>query len=114
MIRNFDELLEEMTGLRASGWTYDRIGKAFGIHRATAWKIINQKKDPVDPDLRKTLKLGTKTEVNFINPLRNADRAIRIDAFKIDICECGQAFVSNHPRRKKCFICSPYRGKGFL
>lgn len=27
-------------------------------------------------------------------------------------CECGQWFVSNSPRRKRCFICSPFRGKG--
>jgi hypothetical protein len=25
--------------------------------------------------------------------------------------ECNQPFVSNHPRRRKCFLCSPYRGK---
>ncbi len=26
-------------------------------------------------------------------------------------CKCGQWFISNHPRRVRCFICSPYRGK---
>ena len=26
-------------------------------------------------------------------------------------CECGMPFISNHPRRRRCFICSPYRGK---
>lgn len=26
-------------------------------------------------------------------------------------CDCGQWFISNHPRRSKCFICSPYKGK---
>lgn len=24
-------------------------------------------------------------------------------------CECGRWFIPNHPRRKSCFICSPYR-----
>ena len=24
-------------------------------------------------------------------------------------CECGRWYISNHPRRKKCFVCSPYR-----
>jgi len=28
-----------------------------------------------------------------------------------EVCACGQPFISNHPRRKKCFMCSPYRGK---
>ena len=26
-------------------------------------------------------------------------------------CHCGQWYISNHPRRHKCFICSPYKGK---
>ena len=26
-------------------------------------------------------------------------------------CECGMPFISNHPRRRRCFICSPHRGK---
>ena len=24
-------------------------------------------------------------------------------------CECGRWYISNHPRRKRCFLCSPYR-----
>jgi hypothetical protein len=26
--------------------------------------------------------------------------------------ECQRFYISNHPRRKKCFICSPYRKQG--
>jgi hypothetical protein len=26
-------------------------------------------------------------------------------------CACCRWFISNHPRRKRCFICSPYKGK---
>ncbi len=26
-------------------------------------------------------------------------------------CECGAWYISNHPRRHKCFVCSPYRRK---
>ena len=29
-----------------------------------------------------------------------------------DICIlCGRYFISNHPRRKRCFVCSPYGGR---
>ncbi len=27
-------------------------------------------------------------------------------------CECGAWYISNHPRRRKCFVCSPYRKNG--
>ncbi len=26
-------------------------------------------------------------------------------------CECGQWFIANHPRRRRCFVCSPYKGR---
>ena len=26
-------------------------------------------------------------------------------------CSCGQWFVSNAPARRRCFLCSPWRGK---
>jgi hypothetical protein len=26
-------------------------------------------------------------------------------------CHCGQWFVPNHPLRRQCFICGPFRGK---
>jgi hypothetical protein len=29
------------------------------------------------------------------------------------LCPCGQTYISNHPRRKHCFACRPFRkGKG--
>jgi hypothetical protein len=24
-------------------------------------------------------------------------------------CQCGEFFISNHPRRRKCYVCSPRR-----
>ena len=27
------------------------------------------------------------------------------------LCECGRLFISNHPARRRCFICKAYRGK---
>lgn len=32
-------------------------------------------------------------------------------AYSAQECACGQWYISNHPCRKKCFICSPYKGK---
>lgn len=26
-------------------------------------------------------------------------------------CQCGAPFASNHPLRRRCFSCSPYRGR---
>ncbi len=28
---------------------------------------------------------------------------------RAELCKCGEWFISNHPRRKKCFVCSPFR-----
>lgn len=32
-------------------------------------------------------------------------------AIQADQCACGQWFISNHPARKRCFICSPFKRK---
>lgn len=29
--------------------------------------------------------------------------------YSYSVCACGQPYISNHPARKRCFICSPYR-----
>lgn len=32
-------------------------------------------------------------------------------ALRLQACSCGVWYVSNHPRRRRCFSCSPYGGK---
>jgi hypothetical protein len=60
---------------------------------------------PTDPIKRKVLGLSEHKNVTVIfGEVPDGTQVIQAQ-----LCECGQFFISNHPRRSKCFICSPYK-----
>ena len=63
--------------------------------------------EPRDLEIRSILGLDRDSPVVFVDG-RTRPRAQAVGAQR---CGCGQWFVSNHPRRRKCFRCSPFRGK---
>jgi hypothetical protein len=108
--------------------------------RAVLWRIINGGYYPKNNDLRERLELTPlkiveacphcgevhisrcphvdKSEIPMIH---NNSVVVIIGGGSVppgsqvisaQVCECGQWFISNHPRRQKCFICSPFKRKG--
>lgn len=63
--------------------------------------------EPKKPSIRQVLGLPIAKEIiPFAGEIPNGTQvhqAIR--------CACGQYYIPNHPRRKSCFTCSPFRGK---
>jgi hypothetical protein len=57
---------------------------------------------------RAQLGLPPISDVIYLYGYMPTGEAISIGAI---LCGCGQLFISNHPARKRCFICSPWRGK---
>lgn len=57
---------------------------------------------------RAQLGLPPSGDVIYLYGYMPTGEALSIGAI---LCECGQLFISNHPCRKRCFICSPWRGK---
>ena len=55
---------------------------------------------------RQQLGLPPVSDVIYLYGYIPTGEAISVGAV---LCECGQLFISNHPARKRCFICSPYR-----
>lgn len=56
--------------------------------------------------VRRALKIAPIASVVVIGDGEVPEGAQVISAL---LCDCGQWFISNHPRRKRCFICSPYK-----
>lgn len=78
-------------------------GEAFGVNKAMA-RLLANGYNP-GKKIRQILNLPDVAEVVVVfGVVPNGTQAI-----KADQCPCGQWFISNHPRRKKCFKCSPYR-----
>lgn len=55
---------------------------------------------------RDQLGLPPISDVIYLYGYMPTGEAISVGAI---LCECGQLFISNHPARRKCFICSPYK-----
>lgn len=63
--------------------------------------------EPKDPKIRAALGLESESEVTFVDG-RPRPKSKALDVAQ---CACGNYYISNHPRRGRCFECSPYRGK---
>jgi len=92
----------------SGGWR--AVGTVFGISGGMAYRVAVQGYEPRDGEIRKRLGMSVISEVEFVSEKSQATSR-KLQAVGVDICTvCGEGFVSNHPRRRKCFRCSPYRG----
>jgi hypothetical protein len=89
--------------------SWRKVGAKFGITGAMAFRIVRRDYEPKTNEIRGVLGLPPSSKVIPVNgrEIPNGTQAL-VAEYCID---CGQPFISNHPRRRKCFICSPYRGK---
>lgn len=111
-MKEINELLDELDEMRRQGMSYEQIGQCYDVNRTTIWKIINTRKPPNFPRIRHQLGLPLAKEVHFITALQtNEIDHANIQAYAVATCHCGRLFVPNHPKRKQCFICSPYQGR---
>lgn len=83
---------------RLGNW--DAVSMLYELHTGTVWNIAHGH-DPADPEVRH--KLG-------LPPIIGSDTGYRPPQ-TCEVDGCYNVFVSNHPKRRKCFECSPYRGK---
>ena len=88
--------------------SWEKIGAHYGLTGAHIWKIANDDYEPIRADIRFALGLPAMTTIIVMN---GNDIPSGSQVLHASFCECGQSYISNHPRRKRCFKCSPYRGK---
>jgi hypothetical protein len=93
--------------LRLKNW--QKVADEFGLSKGTIYKVaMYQDYEPKRIDILD--KLGLKPSTARVRSINGTipDGSQALGAL---VCSCGQPFISNHPRRRKCFICSKYRGK---
>lgn len=85
--------------------SWRKAGAQFGISGALAYRIVKRNYEPKTPAIRLALGLPVSAQVIAVfSPI--PDDTLALSAKR---CQCGRWFIPNHPRRKLCFICSPYR-----
>lgn len=95
-------LLKEYNELKS----WELVARHYGLTKAEVWKVATKKHEPKRVKIRNALGLPPGQFIVVING-EVPPGAQSIGAMP---CLCGQHFIPNHPRRRACFICSPYRG----
>lgn len=85
--------------------SWRKTGQKYGVNAAMARMIANG----YHPGKRIRLRLGLPPETTIV--VISGEVPPGSQSIAARRCQCGHWFIANHPRRKKCFICSPYRGK---
>lgn len=105
----FQQVREDIRALYRAKNSFRRIAKEdFGnqISHATIQRIYNGH-EPKHAGSRLVLGLP---QTSLVNPI-SGEIPAGTQVLNAVQCSCGQWFVTNHPRRSKCFLCSPYKGK---
>jgi hypothetical protein len=90
------------------GESWRKIAVKYGLHPNMA-RLIANGYEPGNK-IRKKLNLSLIAEVETLDE-NFPDGSQVLGALQ---CGCGQWFVSNHPKRKKCFFCTPFRPRKIL
>ena len=78
-----------------------------GINHATI-SAIARGRDPKNLHIRQILGLPLPTAYITVVIGHVPEGSMSLGAWR---CDCGQWFIPNHPARRRCFICRPYKGK---
>lgn len=105
----WDEALRDVRSLYDQKRSLRRIAKEDyrgEITHATVQRIL-EGAEPKDPKIRAAIGLPAYQQVVAVTGEAIPTGAQVISASYCKVC--GRPFISNHPRRRKCFICGPYR-----
>jgi hypothetical protein len=86
--------------------TYDILARRYRVNKFYLWEIIHHDDYNPPPTVYKILGIPVISEVQVISGSIPPGSQSLGASYCID---CGKPFIPNHPRRKKCFVCSAYR-----
>ena len=109
--RTLGDVRREFCSAYAAQHSWRKVGKIYHLQPSMARLIALTSYQP-GRKVAAILGVEPRTNVKLV-VLTGAvpDGAQTISAIQ---CECGQWFIANTPRRKKCFKCNRYRGKHSL
>ena len=108
-MNELEQLSTRILEHHASTQSWDKTGIEFGLNKAMARLIATGYKP--GKKIRKVLGLPDFASVVIVGV---GDVPPGTQVIKADKCACGMWYVSNSPRRKRCFICSPCKRKSVI
>jgi len=100
-------LLDDYSKLKhLGGW--QAVADLYGVGKTMVWRIANTDYIPKDQTIRKKLGLPVSAQVfPVMGEILNGSAA---PASRI--CpHCGNFFIPNAGKRRKCYVCVPYRDR---
>lgn len=104
------QLSQVIKNRRKNRESYESIARGFGVSRALIRYIEAHPNYQPGAEKRKLLGIDPPATAS-ITLAWDGDCPPGTQAPPATLGKCGHWFISNHPRRSKCFICSPYRKK---
>lgn len=92
---------------KLGGWR--KVGAQYGVSGALVYRVVMTDYEPKDPEIRH--RLGAPV-LGLVQCMVDEVLPPGTQVMGSACCaRCGRPFVPNHPLRKKCYICAPYRGR---
>ena len=105
------EVISTIKALRDCKKSFRQIAKEdYGglITHASIQRVLSGQ-EPHDPKIRAALGLPAKMATVYLIGDGEIPPRAQVIAGNFGVCACGMPFYKNHPVRKHCFICSPYK-----
>ena len=106
VIRTLEQLQREIQQDHEVTHSWRKTAQKYGVFPNMARMIANG----YEPGPRIRARLGLPQVANVV--VIEGRVPAGSQSIAAEQCACGQWFISNHPRRRKCFICSPYKRRG--
>lgn len=105
------EVISTIKVLKAGGKSFRKIAteEYNGLITHAVIQRLCEGHEPHDPKIRAVLGMPAKVATVYV--IGGGVIPPGAQVISANLCECGQPFISNHPARKRCFICSPYKRK---
>ena len=88
-----------------------KLAAKYGVNPRYIWDWLTNGKEPTGPDVRRALGMTPLTTA-IVWIMGGEPIPPGCQVYSASICPiCSQPYISNHPARTKCFMCSPYKGK---
>lgn len=103
----FAALAARVAGMREQGMSWRTVGAALGVSHGTAARI-GSGWEPREAGLRRVLGLPAwRVRVEVVGGVVPEGSQV---VGAVACGSCGRWYVSNHPKRRRCYACSPVRG----
>ena len=106
----FKEVIAVIRAKKNAGKSFRQIAKDDykGLVSHAVIQRVLDGLEPQDPKIREVLGLPAKAATVYV--IGGGEIPEGAQVISASMCACGQPYISNHPARKRCFICAPYKG----